>query len=149
MNLEKVEERGLSYLRQSPNPLVAIPALLEHIKRDKQCVNLEDDVLRDFLRDHEQVTLIDMPQIPGLESDADLSAAGLPSSTRAILNERVPSPRELGQLMDQQMDAMITALKKAIEHAANQAELSPERKQELEDALERTEALQRKMRELL
>ena len=149
MNLEKVEERCLSYLRQTPNPLVPIPALLEHIKRDKNCVNLEEHVLRDFLRDHEQISLIEMPQVPGLESDADLSAAGLPSSTRAILNERVPTPRELGQLMDQQMDAMVTALKKALEHGATETHLSPDRKQQLEEALERTEALQRKMRELL
>jgi len=147
MNLEKVEERCLSYLRQSPNPLVPMPALLEHIRRDEQCVNLEAALLQDFLKDHEQVTLIALPTLQALEGQDPAQPTELGHETRAILNIRVPAPHELAQLMDLQMDTLIKALRQALSEAEERKDET--RQIQIREAIDRSELLQQRMRSLL
>jgi len=147
MNLERVEERCLSHLRQARNPLVSVTDLVAHIRRDEQCVNLEARILVDFLKDHEQVSLVTLPTELAITGDGAGAASG-GAEVHVILKERVPTQQELAQLMDQQMESLLKALREALE-ALGKDEGDDVRREQVQEAISRTEALQLKMRSLL
>lgn len=147
MNLETIEEKCLSYLRQAPNPLVPVDTLLEFCRRDPECANLERQDLLDFLRPHELVKVVDGPEA-GEEIDREtFGAAGIDMGPRVILNTRIPTKDQMTDIIAAQMKNMTEMLVEAL-HLARKAK-DEAHVQELEAALQKSEALRQKMNKLL
>lgn len=146
MNLELVEERALSYLRQSRNPLVPVSTLLEHVQRDENCANTSEKILLDFLRHHEQVRIVEPPAKDETIDNESFDGAGVELGARAILNERLPTQREMSSLMDQQVGILIDSLEGALKAAEEMGEKEQQLAQ-IREALEKARALQIRMRE--
>jgi hypothetical protein len=105
MNLETVEQRTLSYLMQVSNPLVRVDTLLAHLRDAADLHALDQGVLLDFLRKHELFRVLEA---------ADPEAGPGPF---VILETRVPTARQLGEMMVGQVDRMIGALSAALDQA--------------------------------
>ena len=147
MNLESIEEKCLSYLRQAPNPLVPVDTLLEFCRRDPECGKLERQELLDFLRPHELLNVIDGPDA-GEEIDQEtFGAAGIEMGPRVILKTRVPTKDQMTDIIAAQMKNMTEMLVEAL-HLARKAK-DEAHIQELEAALLKSEALREKMNKLL
>lgn len=147
MNLETIEEKCLNYLRQASNPLVPVENLLEFCRRDPACGKLERQELLDFLRHHEQVKVIDGPDADEAIDQETFGAAGINMGPRAILNTRVPTREQMADMIVDQMKHMTEMLVEAL-HLARKAKDEPHI-QELEAALQKSEALRQKMNKLL
>jgi hypothetical protein len=147
MNLEDVEQRCLNYLKQSKNPLVPLEQLLKHCKQDENCAGINEVILSDFLRKHDEVRVVEGPTADAPVSVDVFAAAGLVMGTRFIYRDRVPTQAELAVLIKEHIDAMIVSL----EGALGRPELAgdPQRKAQLEQALERARALQGKVQQML
>jgi hypothetical protein len=147
MNLETVEEKCLAYLRQAPNPLVPVDMLLEFCRRDPECGKLERQELLDFLRPHELVKVVEGPE-EGEEIGQDtFGEAGINMGPRVILNSRVPTKEQMADMIAAQMRNMTEMLVEALDlarKAKDEAHI-----QELETALQKSEALRQKMNKLL
>lgn len=147
MNLETIEEKCLSYLRQAPNPLVPVDTLLEFCRRDPSCGKLERQELLDFLRPHEQVRVIDGPDAGEAIDQETFDAAGIHMGTRVILNTRVPTRDQMTEMIASQMKNMTDMLVEALAMARKANDENHIR--EIEAALEKSEALRQKMNKLL
>lgn len=147
LNLETIEEKCLSYLRQAPNPLVPVDTLLEFCRRDPECGKLERQELLDFLRPHELIKVVEGPG-EGEEIDQDtFGGAGINMGPRAILHSRVPTKEQMADIIAAQMKNMTEMLVEALElarKAKDEAHI-----QELEAALQKSEDLRQKMNKLL
>jgi len=146
MNLERVEQLCLNYLRQATTSIVPVSTLLEHCHREPQCEDLTEQELLEFLRPHELVRIVDPPaDAQELESEA-LRAAGFALGPRAILSTRVPTRDEFAGMMAEQLDTMTKALTEAIDEAEKGE--TPEMAIQMKEALIRAQVLREKLGEL-
>ncbi len=145
MNLERVEERCLNYLRQAKNPLVPLSILLQHCQQEDALAELEQDTLYTFLRDHPDVQLV-----AGVANDNDVSAdafaaIGIDMGARAILTKRIPTPNEMFAMVHEQLSDMHQALVRALENLKVE---DGAKKEKLEQTLQRLESLRKKLGKL-
>lgn len=147
MNLEYIEQRCLNYLKQSKNPLVPLELLVKHCGQDENCAGVNEAILSEFLRKHDEVRVVDGPAPDAPVSVDVFAAAGLVMGTRFIYRDRVPTQAELAALIKEHIDAMISSLADAL----GRPELAgdPQRKVQLEQALERAHVLQGKVKQIL
>jgi len=143
VNMESVEQHCLDYLDGAPNPLVAVSELLVHCRRSPECAGLTEQALLDFLRNHDLVRIIEPPAALLDDVAADEQAL---LEARVILKTRVPTRRQMSQIMEQQMTALADALQAALRHAeSNRDAVAVAR---LRETLARTRLLRDKISEL-
>ena len=147
MNLEKVEEKCLHYLAQASNPLVPVDTLLEFCRRDPECGELTRQALLEFLRPHEQVQVMEGPDVGEVVDQAMFSAAGINMGQRAILKTRVPAREEIAEMLYEQLKDMTDVLVESLNMAQKSGDTH--RISQLEEALKKSEALRVKMNKLL
>lgn len=144
MNLELVEERCLKFLADTANPLVPLGDLLTFCLREKSLAGLTAQELLAFVRHHELMRLIDAP---GATDDGPLASGSENlQEPRVILNSRIPSPREMGQMMMEQMTKMLDALHAAVAQAEANGDSAAVA--QLRQALERAQTLRERIVEL-
>jgi hypothetical protein len=146
MNLEAIENRCLTYLRQSKQPLVPLTALVEHCTRAPGMEEVTPGFLRSFLNNHVDVLVFEGP---GNEEGVDtglLAAAGIDLGTRVILKERMPSVDELSSILAEQVTVMVEQLERALAEATDRAD--SDRVQQISAALARAQALRARMRSI-
>lgn len=120
MNLERVEQRCLNFLKQSTNPLVALDTLLAYVRRDDECLEVDGPGLAAFLRHHELFRLIDPPEVPvGPDDVSALQKLGFRAQPLAVLVTRVPTEQDF--LM--QFALQMQNLEDSLQAAARDAEL--------------------------
>lgn len=141
MNLERVEELTLNYLAQAPQPVVGVETLLHFIQREESLAKLSFQELLDFLRRHQDITVLEgLGEENGLDPVLS-SEAGLYIGPRAVLNTRVPPQRDMLLMLVQQLDQMQLTLNTTLSHAlqagdsgrAAQARLALDRAQTLRE----------------
>jgi len=147
MNLEKIEERCLSYLRQASNPLVPARTLLEFCQRDPECGKLEFKGLVDFLRPHELIQVVDGPNDDESVDVETFEAAGIIMGPRVILKSRIPTRDQMTDMLSSQVQNMTSVLVEALELAKQKGDAA--HIAELEAALEKSEVIRQKMNSLL
>lgn len=118
MNLEDLEQKVLSYLKQVANPLVRIEVLLARLRRDEGFADMSEAKLMDFLKHHELFKVIDQG---GMVSDGEVAQAfelaGFVSGPCVILDTRLPTPGQVAELMTEQLGKMKEALTVALDQA--------------------------------
>jgi len=150
MNLERVEELCLNYLRQAENPLVGMEALLAHCRRDPKCAKLGMEDLVPFLRAHVQVELMDAVPVEDPAELEVMRAAGFEPGPRAVLKSRIPTSRELSRLMLGQLEEMERQLNSALAvMEETKDDTLREQQTRLREAVDRVTLLRDKMREYL
>ena len=118
MNLEIIEQRCLAYLKQVSNPLVPFESIVRHLRSAAACPPFEEAELLAFLRKHELFRVIDPPQEHDApEIGAGLDAMGVFTGPQVILDTRVPTVGEAGDLIDQSLACMSEALDRAMDVA--------------------------------
>ncbi len=118
MNLEDLEQKVLSYLKQVANPLVRIETLLARLQRDEGFAGTSEAELLDFLKHHELFKVIDQSAlVPPGEMAQGFEGAGLVSGPCVILDTRVPTPSQVAELMEDQLAKMKEALTVALTQA--------------------------------
>ncbi|HOC68142.1 MAG TPA: hypothetical protein PLL36_14450 [Candidatus Hydrogenedentes bacterium] len=137
MRLEEVEEICLSFLRHTTNPMVSIETLCAACGKKKVAISPEE--LAGFLRHHTEVVIVDGVDATAPVSPSEFSGAGIDMGTRAILKSRIPTRREMTELMQQQLEHMRFHLQDALIKA---------RKHQDHDAMEEIEAALKKNRQL-
>jgi len=147
MNLEKTEEKCLNYLAQARNPLVPVDTLLDFCQRDPECGKLDRKELLDFLRPHEQIQVLEGPDLGAAVDPETFGAAGINMGQRAILKTRVPSREEMSEMLFEQLKDMTDILVDSLNQAKKTGD--SERIQAIEDALKKCELLRQKMNKLL
>jgi len=115
MNLEAIEQRVLSYLKQATNPLVPFDQLLEFLRREEELGAFSDAELLAFLRNHELFDVVEPIQIDvGELSEDELNEAGLRLTPHIILTTRVPTEREMAEQMAKQLQSLVDSLNAAM-----------------------------------
>ncbi len=147
MNLEKIEEKCLHYLRESSNPLVPVDTLLEFCRRDPECGKLERKELLDFLRPHAQIEVMEGPSMDEAIDRKTFESAGINMGQRAIIKTRFPSKEEMTEMLFEQLKDMTDVLIEALDAAKK--EKDDARIKQLETALAKSETLRQKMNKLL
>lgn len=147
MNLEYVEQKCLSILAQVTNPLVPVYVLMNHLRADPECPPIEETELLAFLRNHEDIRVIE----PSGESQEDgnesaREALGLPTGPRVILNARVPTQGESLAQIDDQLDTLTQALTVALQEARLHGNTGME--MHITDALQRAERMRLRARNI-
>lgn len=145
MNLEAIEQKCLAYLMQVSRPVIPVTQLLRYLHRDTEFADMSERELVDFLRKHELFTVLDPI---GLASDPEgasaLEAAGISMGTSVMLETRVPTKRQLAEMMNEQLDTILSSLETA---AAEAQDAGNEQRYELIATLyERTQQLQERLR---
>ncbi len=145
MNLEAIEQKCLAYLMQVSRPVIPVSQLLRYLHRDAEFVEVSERELVDFLRKHELFTVLDPI---GLASDPygakALEEAGISMGTSVMLETRVPTKRQLAEMMNEQLDTILSSLETA---ATEAQEAGNEQRYELVAALhERTQQLKERLR---
>ena len=140
MNLERIEQKCLSYLTQVANPLVPISTLMAHINEDEECRGISERDLTDFLRTHELFRVFD-PSFPETVPDAaaEWSSGGIAAGPRVILVTRIPTPSEMLAVISDQFEKMNEALVRAQAEAAENGDT--EAYERISEILRRAEAL--------
>ena len=148
MELEAVEQKTLSYLKQVQNPLVPVSRLLRHLHQDEAFASVTERELLEFLRDHELFTVIETAGI-GLDLVAadDLAEAGVSMEPRVILCTRVPTREQLGEQIGAEFDTMVQALNAALTEARDEGHA--ERVPAIMRLLDRASVLRARLEELL
>ncbi|MGI6460223.1 MAG: hypothetical protein ACOX5J_09035 [Candidatus Hydrogenedentales bacterium] len=144
MNLEAIEQRVLSYLKQVRNPLVPFEELLEHLRRDELLGAFTEAELLAFLRAHELFEVVD----PIPFGEQELQEAGLagtegPLMPHVILTTRVPTERQMAEQMARQLQALLQALNDAMKSAKESAQSA--RVQTLIRLVDRAHELQKRV----
>lgn len=147
MNLEDLEEKCLTYLQQTANPMVPLDTLLGYLKRDAEFADLDPNDALDFLRKHEQFHVIDGPAETDPETADELNGTGVSSGSRIILHNRIPPPAELTSLIVRQFDTMTDALQKALDEALREG--NPNAAGKVSEMLDRMEALREAFKKVL
>ena len=116
VQLEAVEERMLNYLATASTALVPLSALFKHCRRQEGFEQLREADLLHFLRKHALVQVIEptaglLGELEGMAEIGPLTNA----EPRIVLNNRVPSQRELGLLMFEQLDTFTQAIEQALQ----------------------------------
>jgi hypothetical protein len=144
MNLEKLEERILNYLQQAEPPLVPLHTLHEFCQREKDCGELGERELYHFLARHERIHVIGGPGPDAQLEVAVLANAGIETGPSAILDTRIPAPREMMAMLAGQLQAIRDVLEKALAESGS----LPEHQQQLQEALARTDEIYEKMKRM-
>lgn len=139
INLEQVEARCIKYLGDAKSPLVSLSVLLKYCQRDPLCARITREQLLEFLRAHERIHVMESLQPSSGIPLEDFTAAGIDMGERAVLDERIPSRKELGAIMGQQARDMREALQRAAETAA--AAKDTARETAIQQAIERADVL--------
>ncbi|MBI1319565.1 MAG: hypothetical protein GC168_11550 [Candidatus Hydrogenedens sp.] len=117
-SLEAVEQRCLTYLKQSAQPMVPVEKLYRHCARELDPMPLDREGLLAFLRGHGGISVVDGLD-PGAAVPPDWFAeAGIDMGPRAAVNERLPSRVEMVRMLAAQVNDLRTALDRAAEQAA-------------------------------
>lgn len=140
MNLEAVEQKSLSFLKQTTNPLVPIKTLLAHLDQDSETSGMSETELKAFLKWHELFRVLEPGQVPAPE---ELTHMLLGEGPFVILDTRVPTQDQVLQEMSKQLDVMIESLVKALDQARVQGD--QERGREVLKVLSRAQHLRQKM----
>ncbi len=138
MNLEAIEQRVLAYLAQAANPLVRVEVLHAHLADHSLAEGMNASQLKDFLSKHDLVRVIESPPQP-----IDTAAKGEPAGAYAIAKDRVPTQRQLAEMMRQQLDVLLEALRAAREEALSLGESG--RLSSIDEAQRRAAALRDKL----
>ena len=147
MNLEKIEEKCLHYLSEASNPLVPVEKLVEFCQRDPECGKLDRQELLDFLRPHELIEVMEGPEMGAVIDQDDFARAGINMGQRAILKTRYPAKEEMAEMLFEQLKDMTDVLVEALNQAKKQDDTH--RVAQLEEALQKSEALRVKMNKML
>lgn len=144
MNLEAIEQRCVAYLKETPHAVVPVPALMEHLRQDEDCADVNEVELLGFLRRHELFTVIE-PMTFGedLVDPVEIETARLMNAPKVILKTRLPSKTELSDALHEQMGTMMNALEAAMNQARGKN--NPKRAMEVQAILKRARDLQQKM----
>lgn len=122
MNMERVEERCLAFLRQSQNPLVLVEQLLEYCKQEEEIAELSREVLMAFLRAHSDIHVLEGPEDHEAINLQQFATAGLMMGPRAILFSRVPAPQEMTAILAAQLSTMMETLGEAFVKAEKEGD---------------------------
>lgn len=142
MNLEAAEQRVLSYLKQVSNPLVRFSTLLNYVREEEELADIGEDEFVGFLREHELFRVLEPTSFSQGLGNA-LDDVGLIHERAVILDTRVPTPAQVTELMEAQLDALGEALGTALIEAREQGD---EVKQErIKRLLGRTAKLKKKV----
>jgi hypothetical protein len=144
MNLEAAEQRVLAYLKQVSNPLVRFSTLLNYVREDEQFAHLDERQFLEFLRHHELFSVLDPASFSeGLGSA--LTDVGLLHERAVILSTRIPTPGQVTELMEAQLQLLADALVSAYREAQERGdEVGQER---IKRVLQRTDLLRQKIRQ--
>jgi hypothetical protein len=147
MNLERMTSKCVTYCSEVANPLVPVKTLLRHLHEDETFRDLAQEDLLDFLRHHEQFTVIekDQEEEDDPEQEAELEALGFIAGPRVILDTRRPTPAQLVQTISGQMTRMTDALYRALADATESGD--GEAQAQVSEILTRAEQLQMKIEE--
>lgn len=143
MNLERVEELCLNYLKQAKNPLTPIATLLEYCRRDPEARQLEEGDLLRFLRAHAEVAILEGPGNGETVTSEAFAAGGVLMGPRAILRTRIPDEALMKHLMRQQLDDIEKTLTAALDAEKDSAS---EHSAQLRNALARAATLKQSLR---
>jgi hypothetical protein len=148
MSLEIIEENCLRYLASAKNPLVGFNSLYNRVMDglDEESRMGELD-FRDFVRNHDQMASVE--GLSGMPPDEaqEWASVGALGGPRVILKTRIPSPGQLRDMMVEQLDGMLDALRKALQDAEDRSDESSY--DMVLDLLSRTEQLRNKLEEAL
>ena len=114
MNLEAIEQKCLSFLKQTTNPLVPLKTLWTHLDQDPETSGISEKELTAFLRWHELFRVIEPGQVPAPE---ELTHLLLGEGPFVILDTRMPTQDQVLHEMAKQLDVMIESLIKALDQA--------------------------------
>ena len=142
MNLERIEQKCLSYLMQVSNPLAHISTLMLHLNQDEHCRGISERDLTHFLRNHELFRVVD-PPLP----EAGLPSDGVAPGPRVIVVTRIPTAPEMAAMITDQMEKMTEALASAQAEAAKAGDA--EGFERIAEVMRRAEALAKKLGEAL
>ncbi|HOF38637.1 MAG TPA: hypothetical protein PLD73_01090 [Candidatus Hydrogenedentes bacterium] len=144
MNLETIEQRVLSYLKQVRNPLVPFEDLLEHLQRDELLETFTEAELLAFLRAHELFEVVEPIQFGAQElQEAGLAGAEAQLMPHVILTTRVPTERQMAEQMARQLEALLESLNDAMKSAKESAQSA--RVQALIRLVDRANELQKRV----
>lgn len=143
MNLERVEERCLSFLAQTSSPLTPVRVLLEVCQRDESGRDLTLPMLLDFLRSHAEIQVLEGPTEDERVNADDFAEVGLDMGPRAILRTRIPDPRDMLAMLGAQIATMKEVLGKALAGLEGNGE--DPRLDLLKEALERAKTLEARL----
>lgn len=140
MSFELLEQTCLNYLSEAQTPIVPVDTLLEFCHRNPALAHVSRGTLTTFLREHEEVELLEGPSPEEMISAEVLGDAGLYMGERAVLKRRIPTRRELHAHMAVQLQAMQEALSRALAAAGPEGELASKRA-EITSAINKVQGL--------
>jgi len=147
-SLELLEQTCLDYLADTKSPLVPIETLLEFVRRTVDLAAVSQLNLLEFLRNHDEVEVLEGPA-PGTPISGEiLQAAGLLMGPRVLLKRRMPNQRELYAHMAVQLQTMRDTLGAAHAQAAPGTPLAA-RREALEEAIGRVDTLLQRLAALV
>ena len=127
MSLEALGQTCLNYLGETQAPIVPLETLLAYCHRVPSLAQVSSDTLLDFLRQHDDVEVLDGPSPMEAFNAEIMGTAGIALGPRAVLKRRIPSQREMYAIMALQLQEMQTALgeaESATDDPARRAELA-------------------------
>ena len=136
MSLEALEQTCLNYLGESESPIVPVEILLAFCQRTPSLAHVSSEILLDFLRQHEEVEVLDAPTPIEALGTKVLGAAGVVLGPRVMLKRRIPTQREMYAIMALQLQDLLATLAKAAESTED-----PAHRNALAQASERGETL--------
>ncbi|MFO7976566.1 MAG: hypothetical protein R6V12_18250 [Candidatus Hydrogenedentota bacterium] len=123
MNLEAIEQRTLSFVKQAANPLVPFDKLTEYLRRSEELGPFTDAELKDFLRNHELFEVVEPIQFETQGVPEDLLAdTGYQLTPHVILTTRVPTERQMAEHMARQLRSLSDSLNAAMIAAKEQGQ---------------------------
>ncbi|MBI2424482.1 MAG: hypothetical protein HYV27_16750 [Candidatus Hydrogenedentes bacterium] len=144
MNMERVEERCLAYLKQVQNPLAPVEHLLEYCRKEEDLADLDAAVFLDFLRNHAEIHVLEGPEDHEAINLQIFSTAGLAMGPRAILFARIPTQQEMTAILAAQLMAMQESLGSTFVQAQEAGDL--QRADQIRQAMAQVEELRDKLK---
>ncbi|NIA16418.1 MAG: hypothetical protein GWP08_20345 [Nitrospiraceae bacterium] len=141
MNLETLERECLNYLRDVSSPLVPVTALLRRLRQDEALAGVDEKELLDFLRNHDEVRVIEEDP----EREAELAEASIPPGPRVMLKVRVPTTAEMARAVGDQITRLAESLQSALAEAERDGDAAKAKK--VREMLARTEELQQRFKD--
>jgi hypothetical protein len=140
LNLEAIEQKCLSFLKQTTNPLVSIQTLQTHLDQDTETAGMTTKELTAFLKWHELFRVLEPGNVP---APLELTTLLLGEGPFAILDTRVPTHEQMMAEMTRQLDALIESLVKALDQSRVQGD--PDRGRKVIQLLSRAQQLRAKL----
>lgn len=141
MNLEQIEKRCLEMLKYSQRALVPFSNILACVREEPESAQVKPEELLTFLRNHELFKVFD-PIFPFQRSPLGNGETTLFNEPSVALCTRLPSKREIEDLMAQQLDVLIRTLEEALEEGNSD---DSERETKLNDLLARAYSLRERL----